>query len=226
MSEKILIVGKSGSGKSSSIEKLDPKETFIIAVVNKGLPFKGWKKRYSKISKENKEGNYIVTDNPREVVKLLFHIDKNMPNVKHIVIDDSQYLMANPFMSRVNEKGFDKFNQIGQEMWMVIDTAGRLSEDKKVYFLHHAEEERDGLGNPSLKAKTLGKLLDNVITIEGMFTVVLFTCTQAGEENEEYFFMTNSGSESTCKSPKGMFEDKLIPNDLTLVAKAIDDYES
>lgn len=121
MSNTSLIIGESGTGKSTSLRNLDPHETFIINVCNKPLPFRGYKSNYKTISSwEDKEGNYYATDDYLKIIKLLRIIDKERPDIKNIIIDDFQYIMVEEFMNRVTEKGFDKFSEIGQHAWSII----------------------------------------------------------------------------------------------------------
>src|SRR5208337_5612128 len=115
-----LVIGESGSGKSTSIRKLDPQETYIITVVDKPLPFKN---KYKKSSVENGEkvvGNTYLSDDYRAICKCLLHINQDRPEIKNIVIDDFQYVMANEYMRRSSERGFDKFSEMADHAWKVI----------------------------------------------------------------------------------------------------------
>lgn len=206
MSTSILILGESGTGKSTAIRTLDPKETFIINVINKPLPFKGWKKY-----------NTCVSDNTDQICRWLEIINKKKPDIKNIIIDDFQYIMANEYMHKSNIAGFQKYMDIGKHAWDVLNKAKDLRDDLNVFFLSHSETI-DGKS----KIKTIGKLLDEKITIEGMFTIVLFTVL----ENNSYYFTTQNNGMNTCKSPLGMFNESKIPNDFKLVADAIRNYET
>ncbi len=108
MAQGILIVGESGTGKSTSLEELNPKETFIINVKNKSLPFKGWKANYSLFSKDNLNGNYIATENASEILKLLNYISASMPHIKQVVVDDLQYVISAEYMAKASENGLTK----------------------------------------------------------------------------------------------------------------------
>jgi ABC-type dipeptide/oligopeptide/nickel transport system ATPase component len=101
----VLLIGESGSGKSTSIENLNPGETFIINVKNKPLPFKGWKSNYVPFSKENPNGNYIGTDNPSTMLNVMQHVSDKMSHIKHLIIEDFQYMAANEYMNRAKESG-------------------------------------------------------------------------------------------------------------------------
>lgn len=215
MANLIMILGESGTGKSTSIENLDPKETFIIQVVNKPLPFRGYKTKYSLRNKENPKGNRFVSDRSDLVMKILDSLNKEK-TIKNIIIDDSQYIMANEFMRRAKEKGFEKFTEIGQNFYMLIDKANDMRDDINVIFLQHIEINDAG----RVKAKTIGKLLDDKVGIEGRFTVVLMTEIEDGN----YYFRTQNNGNDTCKSPKGMFEELRIPNDLKIVIDKVNEY--
>jgi ABC-type dipeptide/oligopeptide/nickel transport system ATPase component len=223
MSTLVGIVGQSGSGKSTSIETLNPKETVIINVSNKPLPFRGWKSNY--VAKKLSEGgNYAVTDSAATIITALEYISKSRPEIKHIVIDDSQYLMSFEFMAKAKEKGYDKFTNIAKNTFDVLNVARNLRDDLIVFSLYHEEEVSDNFAKRR-KIKTIGKLLDDKITLEGLFTIVLFTEVVTGEDNNtNYYFSTQTDGSSTAKSPKGMFEEKLIPNDLKVVAESINSY--
>lgn len=224
MAQGILVVGPSGSGKSTSLEKLPPKETFIINVKNKPLPFKGWKNNYLPFSKDNPNGNYIGTDDPAAMLKIMQHVSDKMPHIKHLIVEDFQYMSANEFMRRSNEVGFAKFNIIGKNIYDVADIHNKLREDLSVIYFNHDDESTDSMGDRKVRAKTIGKVVDNVITLEGLFTMVLFTKVKKGKEGMEYYFITQSDGATTAKSPKGMFETLEIPNDLNYVIEKMNEY--
>jgi hypothetical protein len=227
MAKGVLIVGESGSGKSTSIENLDPSSTFIINVKGKSLPFKGWKSKYSLFSsKDNPSGNYYTTDQASIVVGILNHISANMPHIKVVVLDDYQYISASEFMAKADQKGFDKFTSIGKNLYSTADLPSKLRDDLCIFYLNHAEVAQDLDGNRKLKAKTIGKLVDNVITLEGLFTIVLYTEVEKTKEGMKYMFLTQTDGSNTAKSPKGMFSSDKIPNDLATVVKAIEDYDN
>lgn len=217
MSNSILLIGPSGSGKSSSIRTLDPKSTFIISVLDKPLPFKGYKKLYKPIKNwEDMEGNYYATDDWQRILKCLQVVNKTREDIKVLVIDDIQYILANEFMRRSNENGFSKFSELANHYWQIINAAQASRDDLTTVFMSHNEVDNCGIS----KIKTIGKLLDEKITIEGLFATVL----QSVSNENGYFFMTQNEGISTCKSPLGMFEDKLIDNDLKMVIETMNNY--
>jgi hypothetical protein len=222
MSIPILINGKSGSGKSRSIVGLNPVETFIVASLSKDLPFRGWRNKYTKFGKDGK-GNYLVTDDYETIDKTLTYISDKRPEIKTATLDDRQYLMANEFMRRHSKVGggnavFSLYNDIGDHFWHLIMNMRLLRQDLVVIMLHHCETTELG----ETKAKTIGKMLDDKIVIEGMFSIVLNTSV----ENGEYFFETQTSGFNTTKSPEGMFAEKRIPNDLNLVVQSIHKYNT
>ena len=225
MAQSVLIIADSGTGKSTSIRTLDPKETFIINIANKPLPFKGWKSKYTQISKENKDGNLTSASSSAGIVKAIQHVDKNMPNIKTLVVDDWQYMSSFEYFDRANEKGYDKFTQIAANLAMVAKLPKDLRDDLTVFFLTHSEDSTDINGNRKVKAKTIGKMIDNTLTLEGLFSIVLFGKVNKNDDGELlYGFETQNNGENTCKSPMGMFEEFFIPNDLQLVKDCIEEY--
>ena len=217
MSNLILVIGESGTGKSTAIETLDPTETFIIQVINKPLPFKGYKSKYP-LQTQGKKGSRFVTDNSISIQQILKSISNkdDYKHIKTVVIDDFQYILSNEFMARAMERGFDKFTEMAQHYYSIIETAQGLREDLNIIFLSHSERKDDG----TVKVKTIGKLLDEKITIEGLFTIVLNTVI----DNGNYYFETQNNGMSTSKSPKGMFKEDKIPNDLKLVVDKVEEY--
>lgn len=226
MAELGAIVGESGSGKSTAMRNLDPTKTFIINVARKALPFRGHKKNYKHLKQvENKfEGNLYNTSSVDQISKILKIIDKTRPEIKYVIIDDSQYLMSFEAMDRAQEKSYDKFTEIAQHFYSVLKGAMDMREDIKLFILTHSENVGDVL-NPKYKIKTIGKMIDNMITMEGLFTYVLFTCRIEDEEgNMNYHFITQSDGTTTAKTPMDCFDDLLIDNDLAFVFNKIDEY--
>lgn len=202
MSTGVLILGESGSGKSTSLRNLKPEDCALIQCIPKQLPFKGskgWEKRI------------LVSDDPGRIIKAM----KNA-KAKVIIIDDFQYLMANAFMRRASEKGYEKFTEIGKMAWDVLETSTRLAPDVRVYILSHTETTDQG----RTKMKTIGKMLDDKVTLEGMFTIVLRAIVTDGAN----FFATKNSGSDTVKAPMGLFDDEFIENDLAAVDAAICSY--
>lgn len=196
----VFILGRSGTGKSTSLRNFKSGEILHINVMSKPLPFKG---RFA----ETYNG-----DNYAEIAKAI-----NKTKCKSIVIDDAQYLMANEFMRRSFEKGYDKFTEIANNFWTLINSiTNDLPFDVIVYFLMHTDTDENG----NEKAKTIGKLLDEKICIEGMSSIVLKTAVKDGV----YSFLTQNNGHDTVKSPLGMFKTFEIENDLKAVDNTIREY--
>jgi hypothetical protein len=226
MANSALIFGESKTGKSTSIEKLDPATTFIINVADKPLPFRGWRSKYVPFNSKEKTGNIISIRRVDHILKVLDIIDKEMPHVKTIVLEDFQYMSAFEFMLRIKENGYNKFNDIASNILTVASIKPQeMRKDLIIFYLNHEEDEVDDKGVVKIRAKTCGKLINKLITFEGLFTTVLRSNNRSGEKGIEYFFETQSNGTTTAGTPKGMFEEVEIPNDLELVRKAIIDYE-
>lgn len=228
MAELGAIVGESGSGKSTSLRNLDPNKTFIINIANKPLPIPGYKKNYKPLIKNPEtqlwEGNLYNSSNVDKISQVLTLIDKTMPHIEQVIIDDSQYIMSFEAMDRAGEKGFDKFTQIAQHFYSVLKNGMNMRDNLKVFILTHSENIGDAL-NPSYKIKTMGKMIDNMITVEGLFTYVIFTTKIKNDDGKiEYKFMTQTDGTTTGKTPYGCFEELYIDNDLQLVFDKIDEY--
>lgn len=157
MSLAVMVIGKSGSGKSTSCRNLDPKETFLIKCTNKELPFKGGESRYKLLTKENPEGNLFVSNNADNISKILIHVSEKMPQIKNIIIDDFQYVLGFEFIKRIKEKGYEKFNDIAAHAFDIVDTAkNKLRDDLFTAILTHSEENIVG-GETVIKLKTIGE---------------------------------------------------------------------
>ena len=194
----ILILGASGSGKSTSMRNFEPDEVGIFNVAGKPLPFR---KQIPKLDNATYQS----------INKVL-----SKPQLKKYIVDDSQYLMAFESFEHAKETGYAKFTNMALNFKNLIDYVIKSTpNDVIVYFLHHTESDENG----KLKAKTLGKMLDNQLTVEGLFSIVLLCSV----EGQDHFFITNSDGTNPAKSPMEMFEPK-INNDLKFVDETIREY--
>jgi len=211
MSIATLILGTSGSGKSTSLRNLDPSKTLLIQCIKKPLPFRaaGWKTRITLKS----EGNVIQTSDPVVIEKCLRNSHSEI-----VVIDDYQAVMVNELLNRSSEKGYDKFTDIAKNAWNVFNAAGDLSPERRVYIMAHTQTDDFG----QTRMKTVGKMVDQTLVPEGYFTIVLRTEVVNGN----YKFSTQSNGQDCCKSPLGMFSELHIDNDLKLVDETITEFYS
>lgn len=224
----ICICGESGSGKTTSIRNLNPEETFIITTTGKRPGIPGAKKKYRNLNIAGKNpeelGNFYTTTSVDNVATMLKLINSKMTWIKYVIIDDFQYFMAFEAMDRAKEKGYEKFTEMAQHAYSILKNAMNLRDDLYIVVSTHSENIGDRVSQ-YLKIKTLGKMLDSVITLEGLFTYVLFTTIEKDEENKpKYMFKTNSDGTCTAKSPMGLFDELLIDNDLNMVISRIKEY--
>jgi hypothetical protein len=208
MSIATMILGESGTGKTTSLRNLDPANVLLIQAVRKPLPFRN---SWQPINQANPSGSVYVTDDSRKIVAAMQRTPR-----KIIVLDDFQYVLANEFMRRNQEKGYDKFNDIGRNAWDILNAASNLPGDVRVYILGHTATDESG----KVRAKTIGRMLDDKITVEGLFTIVLRTAVVNGQ----YLFTTMNSGYDTVKSPLGLFNAEHIDNDLQSVDSAICEY--
>ena len=224
--ETIAIVGESGTGKSTSLRNLNPETTFIISTTGKPLPFRAWKKKYIpiKIEGKNVSGNYYVSSKWDQILKILQIIDKMMPHIKQVIIDDFQYVLSYEFVDRATEVGYTKFSELAQHAMEILRYSEKMREDCKMIFLTHSENVGDNV-NPKYVIKTVGKLLSEKVTLEGLFTYIFFTKVNEGDSGRmEYKLITNNDGSCVAKTSLGMFEDLEIDNDLDEIIKVIDAY--
>ena len=211
MAIPVLVIGRSGSGKTYSLKNFKADEVGVISVEKGRLPFKSDIK-VARVPKDitGGEANDAATVNAAKYAWIMSTIKK--AKAKSIVIDDSQYLLVNELFDRTYEKGYDKFTSMAQKFRDLIHFVNDLDEeDKIVYFLHHSELDTDGRE----KVKTIGKMLDEKLTVEGCFDIVIYC--------QDHKFFTQANGQSTAKTPEDMFELE-IPNDLKKVDDSIRDY--
>ena len=215
MSHVICIAGESGTGKTTSMRKLDPKTTLYIDCDKKGLSWKGWKSQFNGESK-----NYLVTDFPQVALQALRKVNeqKNMSHIKVVVVDTINGLMVADEMRRSKEKGYDKWQDLAQSIYELIDYSLTMRDDVTIVFVAHTQTDHDENGYMFTRIKTSCRKLDK-ITLESKFSTVLLSKCVDGR----YVFETQANL-STAKSPMGAFADREIDNDITAVIEALQEF--
>lgn len=238
MAKVIGIMGESGSGKTTSLRNLNPETTFYIDCDKKGLSWKGWRKQYNK---ENK--NYLRTDDKDAVMEMLAKLNldngtlagiqkrrgknpeilsekarETLSKFNTVVIDTLNGIMVADEVQRMKEKGYDKWIDLAQCVWEILNYINAMRDDITVIVLCHSQTQKEDDGYTFTRIKTSGKKLDK-LNIESKLTTVLY----ATANNGEYQFQTHAHN-STAKTPMGAIEEDVIPNDITIVLKALEDY--
>lgn len=214
MSKSILIIGESGSGKTTSLRNLPPEKTFYVDCDLKGLSWKGWRNDYNKEQK-----NYIRSTDKDFIMQAMSGISQKTPEIKYFVIDTLNAIMIADEMRRSKEKGYDKWIDLATAIYDVIQLSNSLREDLIVICLAHAQVERDDLGNVFTRMKTSGRKLDKIVP-ESFFTNVLLA-KRDGDGNYIYEVKSNN---STAKTPMGMFDVETIENDIMKVIKEMEEF--
>ena len=215
MATIIGIMGESGSGKTTSMKNLPPEETFYIDCDGKGLSWRGWRTQYSV---ENR--NYFKTDIPDTVINLLNKINTqdNMQHIKYVVIDTLNGIMVADEVRRMREKGYDKWMDLAQCIWGILDHLYTLRDDLTIIIVCHSQTQKEDDGYTFTRIKTSGKKLDK-LNVESKLTTVLHAEVKDGR----YIFHTHA-DKSTAKTPLGAFENDEIDNDIMTVIKALEEY--
>lgn len=224
MSNLVIVLGSSGTGKSTSIKTLKPEETVIMNVLGKDLPFKGSRTNYTREKK-----NLVQSAKWDSISSMMQSISKNMPNIHNIVIDDAIYIMRTEFFDRSKETGFNKYNELADHFRRIISEGNNLREDITVFMMLHTESvEADG-SVIGYKASTVGKLLDKMYNPLESVSITLFAQPKYDDNGKPTFgFWTHpmkvNGIEIPAKSPDEMFEDDFIPNSLQFVLDKMHEY--
>lgn len=207
-------MGESGSGKTTSMRNLDPEITCYIDCDKKGLSWKGWKEQYNKDKR-----NYLKTDEQNEIMTVLKWLNqKEGFKFKTVIIDTINGIMVADEMRRSKEKNYDKWQDLAQAIYDIVDFALKARDDLTVIFTAHTQTERDESGYQFTRIKTSSKKLDKIV-LESKFTTVLLAKVVGGK----YLFETQAKN-STAKSPMGAFDEFEIENDITKVIKALEEY--
>lgn len=223
MANVIMLLGKSGTGKSTSIKTLDPKETVVINVLGKRLPFKGSGNQYNQ---ENK--NLFRVEEYTQMIQLLQACDKQS-TIKNIILDDCIYIMRKEYFKRAKETGYGKYTELAQHFQQIIQTCEQMREDVNVFFILHSEDVQSDKVTTGYKVSTVGSLIDNQYNPIEVVPMVLYSAIKFNEKGiPTYGFYTHATMEGSvqipAKTPDGMFEENFIPNDLGLVVKAMNEY--
>lgn len=215
MSHVVCIAGESGTGKTTSMRKLAPETTLYIDCDKKGLSWKGWKADFNGANK-----NDLVTDFPQVALNALRKVNEqeNMKHIKVVVVDTINGLMVADEMRRAKEKGYDKWQDLAQSIYDLIDYSLTMRDDVTIVFVAHTQTDHDENGYMFTRIKTSGRKLDK-ITLESKFSTVLLSKCVDGR----YVFETQANL-STAKSPMGAFADREIDNDITAVIEALQEF--
>lgn len=224
MANAVIILGKSGTGKSSSIKGLDPKESVILNVLGKRLPFKGSQSIYNEANK-----NLFRVDDYTQTVNMLQGISKSASYVHNVVIDDAIYIMRKEYFKRAKETGYGKYTELAQHFQQIISTIESLREDLNVFLILHSEDISSDNIIIGYKVSTIGKLIDSQYNPVEVVPMVLYSDVKYDDKGKAtYGFYTHRLKDGTieipAKSPADMFEEDFIPNDLGIVVKAMKEY--
>lgn len=224
MANNIILLGKSGTGKSTSIKGLNPKETVIINTLKKRLPFKGSNTMYNK---ENK--NLFNVDDYTTVIQYLQSINDKALHVKNIVLDDAIYILRKEYFKRAKESGYTKYTELAAHFQQIISTCEGLRDDLNIFFILHSEDIISDSTITGYKVSTIGKLLDSQYNPIEVVPMVLYSAIKYDEKgNPTYGFYTHATKEGSieipAKTPAEMFSEDFIPNDLGFVTKVMNEY--
>lgn len=235
MAYNVAIAGRSGMGKSTSIFPipelkivgLPPEETAIINVSNKPLVIRGAERLYP-VGRLSEGGRNVITSDPKVIAANIREVDTNIKykNIKYLVVEDAQYIQGFTFMNKLkSDEGYAKFNDTGEAAWLPLKAMIESTrKDLFIFFIFHTEYEKDG--SKDVKIKTSGKVVDNYLTIEGLFTTILYCYKEFDpvEKKGKAYFTTQSDGFNTAKSPPGMFPTYEIPNDLGYVVEKMKEF--
>lgn len=224
MANICLILGKSGTGKSSSIKTLNPKETVIFNVLKKKLPFKGSNSFYNE-----KEKNLFNIDDYATIISYLQSIEKSAPHVKNIILEDATYIMRKEYFKTAKIAGYTKYTDMASHFQSIIQTAENMRDSINVFIIMHCEEITSDNSIVGYKPATIGKLIDNSYNPMEVVPMTLFASVKYDDKgNASYGFYTHrcieGNIEIPAKSPMDMFEEDFIPNDLGQITKIMDEY--
>jgi hypothetical protein len=223
MANVVMLLGKTGTGKTTSIRTLNPEETIIINVLGKKLPFKGSDALYNAEKK-----NLFRIEDYQQMINLLQACDKQ-PHVKNIILDDCIYIMRKEYFKRAKETGYGKYTELAQHFQQIISTCEQMRGDINVFMILHSEDVQSDKTTVGYKVSTIGQLIDNQYNPMEVVPMVLYSAIKFDEKGKPtYGFYTHATMEGTiqipAKTPNEMFEEDFIPNDLGAVVKAMNEY--
>jgi len=232
MAISVLLIGISGSGKSTSlfankdlsIKGLNPKETFIINISKKDLPFKNWKKLYTTFTKTTTTtANILHSDDSKTILQTIKFVNEERKDIKNLIIEDTNLASSRTFFNRFGEHSYDLWNDIGGELGSIILYKDKLREDLNTIYIFHSQTIEREKGTTEHKVKSLGKLIENYLDIPSKFTYVFHAIKSFNPvtEKTERVFWTNNLEGSPCKSPYGCFDTDTINNDMGLILDKI-----
>ena len=215
MSKLIAIMGESGSGKTTAMRTLPHNETCYIDADLKGLSWRGWRSQYNAANK-----NYMAENDPLKVLRALWVINNDRPDIHYVVIDTINGIMVADEMRRMAEKGYDKWQDLAASVWTIIDDALKMRDDLTIIFLAHSQTDRDDAGYAFTRIKTSGKKLDKIVLESKFTTVLLCKCVDG-----RHVFETHA-DHSTAKTPLGAFEagEREVPNDIMEIIKRLEEF--
>lgn len=223
MANIVMLLGKSGTGKSTSIKTLNPDETVVINVLGKKLPFKGSGALYSTEKK-----NLFRIDDYQQMINLLMACNQQS-NIKNIILDDCIYVMRKEYFKRAKETGYGKYTELAQHFQQIISTCEAMREDINVFIILHSEDVQSEKTTVGYKVSTIGQLLDSQYNPIEVVPMVLYSAIKFDDKGKPtYGFYTHASMEGTvqipAKTPDEMFTEDFIPNDLGMVVKAMNEY--
>ena len=229
MSNIICLAGLSNSGKSTSLKYLEPESTFIVSCTNKQLQIPGFRKKYKKVTTNEGKlvGNWYINNNYDNIKKMLNIVSKTRPEVKVIVLDDSNYLLSNETFQNALTKGYEKFTILAKNYYDLIEYCMNLRDDLTVVFVTHIENFGTDI-DPEYRMWTTGKMLTNAINLDGLFSYIIYSERYVSDTDDEvkYRFKTRTDGNDTCRSVSGCFEDKYIEPDMKYVIDTINKFEN
>lgn len=229
MGLRIAVVGQPTKGKSTGIYPnpdyniigLDPKKTILITFSGKQAPVRSANKLYPNNVKITDGGNNLHLRDVKALPQIIKYISENRPEITNLVLEDAQYSMSLDFMARSKEKGYDKFVDIGVAFVNWMTEAQNSRPDLKVFVIWHPEADKNG----EFKMKTVGAMIDNYLTMEGLMDIILYADCERGMDGKmEYYYITNNDGTYPARTPMDMFPESRIPNDLGIVVSAIEEY--